>query len=55
MNGLSMLGDMVVAFLVGVQPGILSLFAAGLLVLAVMARKPIRIRAQNRSRESWRN
>jgi len=54
MNGLSMLGD-IVAFLVGVQPGILNLLAAGLLVFAVIGRNPIRIRAQKQRREDWRN
>ncbi len=42
MTGLSMLGGDIVAFLVSVRPGILSLFAAGLLVLAVLKRTPIR-------------
>jgi hypothetical protein len=51
MNGLSMLGDILVALLVGVQPGILSLFAGGLLVLAVMGRKPISIPAQKQRRK----
>jgi hypothetical protein len=55
MDGLSMFGDLVVASLVGVQPEIVSLFAAALLVLAVMARKPIRIRAQKQRRNRWRN
>lgn len=54
MNGLSMLGNMVVASLLGVQPEILSLFAAALLVLAVMARKPTSIRAQKQRRNGWR-
>lgn len=50
MNELSLLGDIVVALLVGVQPGILSLFVGGLLVLAVMGRKPISIRTEAGSR-----
>ena len=54
MNGLSMLGD-IIAFLVGVQPGILNLLAAGLLVFAVIGRKPIRIRAEKPRREDRRN
>jgi hypothetical protein len=54
MNELSMFGDLVVASLLGVQPEILSLFAAALLVLAVTARKPIGVRAQKRRRNRWR-
>ena len=53
MNGLNMLDDLV-AFLVDVQPGMLSLFAAGLLVLGVMRRRAVSIPALQRSDEKRR-